>query len=108
MLDSVNMRLLYMYSIVPQGINGIEIRAKHVRVLVVFGVDVLADRGGERQLRRPSKRQRENVARPEDISPRSLRCGCPLLSYLESMIARLSPSRGGLVRFFGSFVVLLS
>lgn len=58
------MRLAHIHRLSPQIIDSIEIVAKHVGMLVVFGVDVLADGRRQRQLRRLAKRQRQNVARP--------------------------------------------
>jgi hypothetical protein len=42
--------------VAAQGVNDIEVMTEHVRVLVIFGVYVLADGGGQGEVRRLAKR----------------------------------------------------
>lgn len=105
LLDAADVRLADMDSIGSQGINGVEIRAKHVRVLVILGVDVLTNGGGERQMHRPSKRQRENAASSADVSGGSAVRGQFLLTW--SPWRSKSPSREAVDAFL-AIVVLRS
>lgn len=51
LLDTARMRFANVYSIFSKRVNDLEVMTKHVRMLVIFGVDVLTDRQGEGELR---------------------------------------------------------
>lgn len=59
--DPARMRLAYADGIAAQLVDDLEVALKHVRVLVVLGVDVLADGRREREVRGPPEWEREDV-----------------------------------------------
>jgi hypothetical protein len=63
LLNSARMRLSNVDGITTKCIDDLEVVPKHVRVLVIFGVDVLPYCRGERELGRLAKREVENVRR---------------------------------------------
>lgn len=61
LLDAAGVGLAHVDGIPPEGIDDLEVVAKHVRVLVVLGADVLLDGGGQRELRAPPEGDRDDV-----------------------------------------------
>ena len=59
---AAGMRLAHIDRIAPQVVDNGEIALEHVRVLVILGVNVLADRRREGKVRRPPKRQGKDVS----------------------------------------------
>lgn len=62
LLNTARMRLAHIDGIASQVVDDFEVMTEHVRVLVILGVDVMADGIGEGQRVGLAERQRENVA----------------------------------------------
>lgn len=62
LLDPAQMRLSHIGGVSSQRVNHLQVVLEHVRVLVIFGVDVLANRRRERELQRPAERDAQDIA----------------------------------------------
>jgi hypothetical protein len=65
------MRFSNVDCIGTKGINDLEVMLEHIRVLIIFGVDILPYCRGERQLSRLAKREVEKVSNTLTVSSSS-------------------------------------
>lgn len=65
------MRFSDVDCIATKGINDFKVMFEHIRVLIIFGVDILPYYRGERQLSRLAKREVEKVSNTLTVSSSS-------------------------------------
>jgi len=65
------MRLSNVHRIAPKCINDLEVMLKHIRVLIIFGVDILPYRRSKRELGRLAKGDGKDVSEREMLADKS-------------------------------------
>lgn len=60
--DAARMRLPHIHSISPQSIDDLQVLLEHIRVLVIFGGDVLLDGSGKGEAVGLAEGQEEDIA----------------------------------------------
>ena len=68
LLDPARVRFANVDGVSTKGINDLEVVLEHIRVLIIFGVDILPYCRGKRQLGRLAKREVEKVSNTLTVS----------------------------------------